>query len=139
LINLQLVDKPTKKDYLPPSVENEANRRSKEAKQRTNTRFGLPDQAKKRIGRCGGRKQQKEGEYARKRDEQRNNGSGFISQGKPRQYQESWIIRGTTTIFEPADCLAVKVARIDRTAGLASTTLIISAIYLGALCTDNDI
>lgn len=81
----------------------------------------------------------KESEYTRKRDEQRNNGSGFISQGKPRQYQESWIIRGTTTIFEPADCLAVKVARIDRTAGLASTTLIISAIYLGALCTDDDI
>lgn len=119
------------------------NRRSKEAKQRTNTRFGLPDQAKKRIGRCGGKherkKAEKEGDFARKRDEQRNSGSGFISRGKPRQYQESWIIRGTMTIFELADCLAVKVARIDRTAGLASTILIISAMYLGTLYTDNDI
>lgn len=69
MINLQLADNPTEKDYLPLSVENGLHWRSKEAKQRTNTRFGLPDQARKRIGGCGRKHGEKGGNGVKKEGE----------------------------------------------------------------------
>lgn len=94
---------------------------SKEAKQRINTSYSQPDRTRKEIRRChGGRASEKKEAGTRERDE-RNSGSGFG--GKPRLYRDPGLFEARRRSSSQPTVCTVKVARIDRTAGLSSTSI----------------
>lgn len=59
----------------------------------------------------------------RKREYKRNSGSGFVSQEKPRLYRGPGLFEARRRSSNQPTVCTVKVARIDRTAGLSSTSI----------------